>query len=117
MSRFMLSVYSPAASYEREFGSYNSAAEMGAAFARVAEFNDDLKDEGILDFVGGLSAPEFALTIDSAGKESDGSATDASALLGGFWVIAVDELDEARGVAQRAAQACGQAIEVRQFEE
>lgn len=117
MTRFMLSVHNSAASYEREFGSYNSAAEMGAAFARVAEFNDDLTDEGILDFVGGLSAPEFAVTIDSAGKESERPATDVSSALGGFWVISVAELDEAREVAQRAAQACGQVIEVRQFQE
>ncbi|WP_080792548.1 YciI family protein [Corynebacterium pacaense] len=116
MTSFMLSVYNPADSYDREFGTYDSAAEMEAAFARTAELNDALEDEGVLVYVGGLNAPALAVTVDPSGLESDGPAGGSGAVLGGFWVIDTDTFEEAAEVAQRAAVACGQSIEIRQFE-
>lgn len=116
MISYLLSVYNPAGIHEREFGAYDSAAEMEVAFARVAEFNASLENAGLLLFAVGLSAPTTAVTVDPDGALADGPGFDAPSYLGGFWAVRVSDFDVATRLAARAAAACGQRVEVRLME-
>lgn len=116
MSSYLLSVYNPAGIHEREFGAYDNAAEMEAAFARVSEFNASLENAGLLLFAAGLGAPTTAVTVDPDGALSDGPGFDAPYYLGGFWAIKVTGIDAATRIAAQAAAACGQRVEVRVME-
>lgn len=113
MSCYLLSVYHPDGVHEREFGAYETAADMEAAFARVAEFNASLSNAGLLEFAAGLGAPITAVTVDPDGALSSGPGFAAEKYLGGFWVIRVADDGTATRIAAEAAAACGQAVEVR----
>lgn len=111
-----MSVYNPADSHEREFGPYESAADMEAAFARTGEFNEKLQSSGALIAVDGLSSPALGVTATPEGKLIEGPAFRAEYYLGGFWIIRAADLAEATRIAQEAATACGGRIEVRRME-
>lgn len=117
MSSYLLSVYNPAGSHEREFGPYPDAVAMEAAFARVAEFNESLENSGALIFAAGLAAPNLALTVTPDGELADGPGFEASAYLGGFWAIRATNFEEATRIAAQAALACGNRVEVRAMED
>ncbi|QGU06079.1 YCII-related domain protein [Corynebacterium occultum] len=116
MSSYLLSVYNPAGSHEREFGPYPNAADMEAAFARTAEFNEFLQNSGTLVFAAGLSAPTLGVTVAPDGALIDGPAFHAESYLGGFWIIRAADFDVATRIAAQAAVACGGKVEVRQME-
>lgn len=116
MSSYLLSVYNPAGSHEREFGPYPTAADMEAAFARTAEFNESLQNAGVLLFAAGLSAPPFGVTVAPDGSLHDGPAFHAEAHLGGFWIIRTPTFEDATRIAAQAAVACGAKVEVRRME-
>lgn len=117
MSSYLLSVYNPAGSQEREFGPYPDAATMEAAFARVAEFNESLENAGNLIFAAGLASPDLALTVAPDGELTDGPGFSAPAYLGGFWAIRATNFEEATRIAGQAAAACGNRVEVRAMED
>lgn len=116
MSSYLLSVYNPADSHEREFGPYNSAADMEAAFARTGEFNEKLQKSGALIAVDGLGSPALGVTVNPDGTLIQGPAFQAEYYLGGFWIIRAADLAEATAIAQEASAACGGRIEVRKME-
>ncbi|MGP6174362.1 YciI family protein [Corynebacterium sp. A21] len=116
MSSYLLSVYNPAGSHEREFGPYPTRADMEAAFARTNEFNEALENSGALLYVAGLSAPNLGVTVAPDGALIDGPAFQAESYLGGFWLIRASSFDEATRIAGEAAAACGGQVEVRQVE-
>ncbi|GAB2503248.1 YCII-related domain protein [Corynebacterium atrinae] len=108
MTQFMLSVHHDGAP------AYQSDEDMQAAFAAVSAFNADIEKAGILVYVNALQPPETALMVLGDGSRVPSSVSGRQ--LGGFWIVDVPSQDEAAEVAQRAAAACGQAIEVRQLE-
>ena len=111
-----MSVFGPA---ERtDFGSYGSKEEMLQSFADTGAFNDKLEREGHFVFADGLAAAGTATVVDGQGAQpilTDGPYLEAKEYLGGFWVIAAADLEEALALAAEASRACRGKVEVRPF--
>ena len=93
-----------------------SASAHGSA--APGAFNDRLKAEGNLVFVGGLEAPGTATVIDN--RDGKGSFTEGPFLesrehLGGLWIIEAPDLDAALKLAAVASRVFIRKVEVRQF--
>jgi hypothetical protein len=96
-----------------------SPEEMQAQFAAVDAFNREITEAGIWVFGGGLMPAETATVVDGRGAEAvlvDGPFAETKEVLGGFWVITADNLDEALRWATRASKACAHPVEVRPFQ-
>jgi hypothetical protein len=95
-------------------------AETKAQMARTGQVVDDMKAAGVWVFVGGLM-PSHASTVvrpaHGVTTMTDGPFAETKEQLGGFWVIECDDLDQALSWAEKCALACGQAIEVRPFDD
>jgi hypothetical protein len=48
---------------------------------------------------------------------TDGPFSESKEHIGGFWIIEVDDLDAALAWATKATRACGNAVEVRPFQQ
>jgi hypothetical protein len=92
--------------------------ETRAQMARTGQVIEEMKAAGSWVFVGGLM-PSHASTVVRPGNGTttvtDGPFAETKEQLGGFWVIQCDDLDQALAWAKKCALACGQAIEVRPF--
>lgn len=111
--QYMLSVH--------HTGGYPEMApeEMQAQFAAVDAFNQEVVKAGIWVFGGGLMPRETATMVDGTGAETvlvDGPYAETKEVLGGFWVITADHLDDALNWASKASKACAAPIEVRPFQ-
>lgn len=94
--------------------------EMQRAFERVDELNGELQTAGVWVFAGGLLPASMATVVREDGDElvvTDGPFSESKEHIGGFWIIEVDDLDAALGWAAKATRACGEAVEVRPFQE
>jgi hypothetical protein len=94
--------------------------EMQRAFEQVDELNAELQAAGVWVFAGGLQPASIATVVreeDGDVVVTDGPFTESKEHIGGFWVIAVDDLDAALAWAAKATKACGDAVEVRPFQE
>ncbi|MDI3330347.1 MAG: YciI family protein [Micrococcus sp.] len=120
MPQFMISVWHAPGTQQRALGPYDSEEAMHAAFQAVSEFNESLQAEGAWVFACGLTAPEESSVVDGTnGGEptvTKGPYAEASAHLGGLWVVEVNVPDQAHELAARASAACGQRVEVRQLQ-
>jgi len=90
-----------------------------AMFAAVDAFNREITEAGIWVFGGGLMPPETATVVDGQGAETvlaDGPFAETKEVLGGFWVITAENLDEALRWASKASKACASPVEVRPFQ-
>lgn len=120
MPQFMISVWHAPGTQQRPLGPYDSKEDMQAAFQAVSEFNESVQAEGAWVFACGLTAPEESSVVDgTAGGDptvTRGPYAEASAHLGGLWIVEVPSLGLAREVAARASAACGQRVEVRQLQ-
>ena len=97
-----------------------SEAEMQQAYKAVDTFNRELMESGSWVFAGGLHPPATATVVRAKGGKvvtTDGPFAETKEQLGGFWVIKVPDLDAALAIAARGSEACGQAVEVRPFQE
>jgi hypothetical protein len=95
-------------------------AETERAYQRVNELNADLQAAGAWVFGGGLQPASIATVVKEENGEvllTDGPFTESKEHIGGFWVIEVDDLDAALSWAAKATRACGEAVEVRPFQE
>ncbi|AGF71223.1 YciI family protein [Corynebacterium halotolerans] len=116
MSQFMLSVHHEPG-VQAAGGTYETEEDAQTAFAAVDDLNSQLEKDGQLVFAGALNPPEVASTAFPAGHVVDGPVSDVvGRQLGGFWIIDVPDRQSALAVAGRAAKACHQPVEVRQFE-
>jgi hypothetical protein len=89
-------------------------------YTDVAAFNEQLQAEGAWVFAGGLYGPETATVVRTAGGEvvtTDGPFAEAKEQIGGFWVVAAEDLDAALALAARGSAACQGPVEVRPFQE
>jgi hypothetical protein len=95
-----------------------SEEETRAQMARTGKVTDEMKAAGAWVFVGGLLPSHASTVVRPAGGTTtmtDGPFAETKEQLGGFWVIQCENLDEALAWADKCALACGQAIEVRPF--
>ena len=93
--------------------------DLQATFEAVDAFNREITEAGAWVFGGGLMPPETATVVDGQGAEAvlvDGPFAETKEVLGGFWVIEADNLDEALRWATRASKACANPVEVRPFQ-
>lgn len=93
--------------------------DVEAIFADVDAYNKQLADAGVLVFVGGLTPPSQALVVRTKGGKAvlqDGPFAETKEVLGGFWVVDVDDRDAAVDWACRASAACRNPVEVRPFQ-
>jgi hypothetical protein len=80
--------------------------------------NDEMVAAGVRIFVGGLQPADKAKSITDGAdglSVSDGPYLKGEEHVGGFWVLAVADLDEALEWGRKAAKACRAPVEVRQF--
>jgi hypothetical protein len=96
------------------------ADEMERAYRQVDELNAELQSAGVWVFAGGLQPASIATVVREGGGEvvvTDGPFTESKEHIGGFWIIEVDDLDAALAWATKATRACGNAVEVRPFQQ
>ena len=100
---------------------YATKDEMEQAFADVDTFNQEIQASGHWVFAGGLHPANTATVVraDKGGDviTTDGPFAETKEQLGGFWVVAAADLDEALALAARATVACGAPVEVRPFQD
>lgn len=113
MSQFILSVFQDPGVLAA--GAYATEEEMQKTFAKVAAFNKELQSSGAFVFACGLLPPEGARQVSPGGEITAGPRGEGP-FVGGFWVINTATEAEALQAASRAAEACGQGVEVRQLQ-
>jgi hypothetical protein len=96
--------------------------EMQKAFAQTARLNEEMQGAGAWVFGGGLLPANSATVVEAEAEGdgflvTDGPFTESKEHIGGFWVIAAEDLDAALAWAKKAAVACGERVEVRPFQE
>jgi hypothetical protein len=99
---------------------YLDDAQMQEAFAAVDAFNQELMASGAWVFAGGLLPADTATTVrlrDGQPLVTDGPFSETKEQLGGFWIVKAADLDEVLPIAERAAVACKNAVEVRPFQD
>jgi hypothetical protein len=114
MTQYMLAVHGS------EGSSYVSDEEMQRAFRQVDALNTELRAAGAWVFGGGLHAASTATVVrNTDGKvvTTDGPYLETKEHIGGFWIIEVENLDQALNWAERASEACMGPVEVRPFQD
>jgi hypothetical protein len=114
MKQYLLSVHTVEGSPTR------TPDEMQAAYQCTNAFNAELQASGAWVFAGGLLPPNSAKVVrDQDGQllTTDGPFVEGKEHIGGVWVIAAADLDAALDWAAKATRACGETVEVRQFQE
>jgi hypothetical protein len=89
---------------------------MQKMFDDVDKVNQELRDAGAWVFACGLTDPSDATVVRVEGGRAlttDGPFVETKEQLGGFWIIKVEDLDEALSWAEKATVACGAPVEVR----
>ncbi len=97
-----------------------SEEDMQRAYKAVDAFNSELQQAGAWVFAGGLYPPATATVVRAQGGQvvtTDGPFAETKEQLGGFWIIEAPDLDAALDWAGRGSVACGDAVEVRPFQE
>ncbi|MEP7381878.1 MAG: YciI family protein [Gemmatimonadota bacterium] len=87
---------------------------------QMMKYNEELAKAGVLLALDGLHPPEKGSRISFAGGAptvKDGPFTDATGVLGGYWMIRVKSKTEAVEWAKRIPALEGDLIEVRQVQE
>ena len=104
---------------------YDEAAQMAnppdpAIFEEMGRFNTEMVDAGVLLAGEGLMPSAQGAVVAFDGEEptvSDGPFTEAKELVGGFWILEVESLEEALSWARRAPFRNGERLEVRRVTE
>ncbi len=82
--------------------------DLQANFAFMRKFAQELKDSGVLVDTAGLAWPNQAVIV-RAGKDgepvTDGVFPEAKEFLAGYWIIDVENAEEAYKIAARASLA------------
>ena len=93
---------------------------MQQMFADVDAFNEKVKAQGKWVFAAGLHPADTATVVsvkDGETVTTDGPYAETKELLGGFWVIKADDLDEAIELAAQGSVACRWPVEVRPIQD
>jgi hypothetical protein len=110
MNQYMLTVFRP--------DDFDQSKQDESLFRDIIALNEEMKAARVRIFVGGLSPTPNAKSLrprpDGNVVVTDGPYTEAKEHIGGLWVLAVADLEEALMWARKAAVACRAAIEVNQ---
>jgi hypothetical protein len=90
------------------------------AVAAMMKYNQELKAAGVLITLDGLHPPSMGARVNFAGGKpvvTDGPFAEAKEVLGGYWMIDVDSLDEAIAWAKKCPASNNEVIEIRQVQE
>ena len=93
---------------------------MEQAYKDVDALNNEIKEAGAWVFAGGLHPADTATVVrvvDGEVVTTDGPFAETKEHLGGFWVIAAADLDEALAWAAKGTVACQAPVEVRPFQD
>ena len=113
MKQYLLAVHSVEGAPAR------SDEDTQIAYGRVDKINTELQGAGAWVFGGGLLPADSATVVRvENGKTTmtDGPFAESKEQLGGFWVLQCADLDEALAWAEKCAEACMEAVEVRPFQ-
>lgn len=115
MARYMLSVHSVAAAPRQM-----TEEEMQQSWQKINALEEEMKASDALVLSARLHPPDTATVVRSSGGETlttDGPFVESKEHLGGFYVIAADDLDAALGWASKVVAVINMPIEVRPFSE
>lgn len=90
------------------------------AVAPMMKYNEELQAAGVLISAEGLHPPSMGARVSfKSGKPlvTDGPFAEAKEVLGGFWIIEVGSLQEAKDWAARCPGGENEVIEIRQVQE
>jgi hypothetical protein len=109
-NQYVVAIYHP--------DDFDPSKQDEAIFRDITALNEEMKAARVRIFVGGLGSAAGAKSIrtDAAGNlaVTDGPFTEGKEHVGGFWVLACANLEEALMWARKAAVACRASVEVRQ---
>ncbi|SDO45178.1 Uncharacterized conserved protein [Nakamurella panacisegetis] len=112
MKQYLLSVYEPA-------GPAPAPEVLEPIVKNVLDLDAEMRAAGVWVFAGGLFPPSTATTLRPTATgvtTTDGPFAEGKEHLGGFSIIAVDDLDAALAWGRRLAEATTLPIEVRPFQ-
>jgi hypothetical protein len=114
MTHYMLAVHSG-----NDTGRETVSPEaMQESWKRIQAIEEDLKTSGAWLFSGRLHGADSATVVRALEGEiltTDGPYVESKEHLGGFYIIAAEDLDHALGWASRVSAAINMPIEVRTF--
>ena len=114
MPQYLLAMYQPD-------GDPPPPEVLGPIMERIGRWDEELRAAGAWVFTGRLHLADTATTVQVKGGEvvvTDGPYLEGKEHLGGFTIIAAEDLDEALGWASKLAEAVGVLpIEVRPVRE
>src|SRR3974390_278550 len=90
------------------------------AVAAMMKYNEALKEAGVLVTLDGLHPPSMGARVSFAGGKpvvTDGPFTESKEVIGGYWMIEVESLEEATAWAKRCPASNNEIIEIRQVQE
>jgi hypothetical protein len=90
------------------------------AVKKMMDYNESLRQAGVLLALDGLHPPSMGARVSFAGgkpKVTDGPFAEAKEVLGGYWVIQCRSREEAIEWAKRCPGGPDEVIEVRQVQE
>ena len=94
--------------------------EMQQMFKDVDVVNQEMQSTGAWVFGGGLHPTSTATVVQAKDGDivtTDGPYAESKEVLGGFWIIKAENLDEALAWARKATVACRGPVEVRPFQD
>lgn len=112
MTQYLIAIHHP--------NGYDPAIAEDEAMDRAIDaLNEEMVAAGVRIFVGGLQpetrAKSLQLQPDGKVLVTDGLYLKTGEHVGGFWVLEVDDIEEALEWGRKAAIACRASVEVRPF--
>ena len=111
MPQYLIAIHHP--------DDYDPSTEDEAMTRDIDALNDEMVAAGVRIFVGGLQGPGRARSLRAAPNGealvTDGPYLETKEHVGGFWVLAVADPDEALAWGRKAVVACRAPVEVRPF--
>jgi hypothetical protein len=116
MAQYLLSVHS----VEGEAPAPMTDEEVAQSIKQVMDLQQEMKSAGTWVFGGRLTSPDTATVVRMSDGEvltTDGPFAESREHLGGFYIIAADDLDAALAWASKVTDLIGRPIEVRAFQD
>jgi hypothetical protein len=114
MTQYLLSVHT----VEGQANTPMTEAEMKQFMERVHALEDEMKSSGSFVFGGRLHDSDTATVVRASDAEvltTDGPFAESKEHLGGFYIVAAENLDDALAWAAKTSASIGKPIEVRPF--